>query len=330
MKPVLSVVIPTRDRWSSLLRLLGSLANQTGAPEHEIVVVDDGSREPAPALSGIRLIKQDNQGRCAARNRGAQEAAGELVAFLDDDMEVEPDFLARHAAAHDQPGRIVCGEVLLPDAFDGSAFGRFRRWLDRQFEPPEARGREGLVEIDGLSGANMSMRRDDFLRLGGFDVRLRNPGCEDYEFHVRARAAGLRTLYAPGLLSWHHDAFLDLRSYAARQRLYTAGWVQLISVRPDMLERAPRFWTMCLDNDRRLLGELPLRRRAAVTLKHALDRAGALEALYGMADGLERVHCPDRVLRPLYLRILSLETLRGYREGVYKYLGGALPTRSAT
>ncbi|MFC5137805.1 glycosyltransferase [Actinomycetospora rhizophila] len=92
-----SVVVPVRDRPRELARLLAALA---GSGVGEVVVVDDGSADPAAtarvaAATGARVVRHDvSRGPAAARNTGAAASAGELVAFLDSDVVPEPGWLA--------------------------------------------------------------------------------------------------------------------------------------------------------------------------------------------------------------------------------------------
>src|SRR5688500_20314953 len=86
--PSVSVVDPTRDRPGDLARCLRALAAQD-PPPLEVIVVDDGSRDPAAAAaaaaasaSGSRCIRLEGEGPAAARNAGAAAARGEVVCFL--------------------------------------------------------------------------------------------------------------------------------------------------------------------------------------------------------------------------------------------------------
>lgn len=95
----ISVVVPLYNKRGEIGRCIESIAAQTVPPD-EVIVVDDGSTDgsrdvaaatPCPAL---RVISQQNQGECAARNTGIQAAKGSLVAFLDADDEWRPEFLS--------------------------------------------------------------------------------------------------------------------------------------------------------------------------------------------------------------------------------------------
>ncbi len=97
--PTVSVVIPAFNAGDTIGRALASLRAQT-YPHLEIIVVDDGSADDTATRAraehpAARCIRQDNAGPSAARNRGVQEASGELVAFLDADDEFAPEKVAR-------------------------------------------------------------------------------------------------------------------------------------------------------------------------------------------------------------------------------------------
>lgn len=102
-----SVVIPTFERMDVLPEVLAAVEAQRDAPPFEVVVVDDGSRDPTPDFLAARrwtvparVIRQPNRGPAAARNHGVSVANGERVAFLGDDTVPEPRWLATHAHAH--------------------------------------------------------------------------------------------------------------------------------------------------------------------------------------------------------------------------------------
>ena len=95
---MISVVVPLYNKESYIPRALASVMRQTYR-DYEIVVVDDGSTDNGVQvveglqISCLRLIRQDNAGVAAARNRGIREAKGNLIAFLDADDEWKPDYL---------------------------------------------------------------------------------------------------------------------------------------------------------------------------------------------------------------------------------------------
>ena len=96
-----SIIIPTCNRPDRLAQCLVSLSNlKFPTQEFEVVVVDDGSRDPLDGVVekfddqlNIRLLRTSNQGPGAARNTGAEHAKGEFLAFTDDDCEADENWL---------------------------------------------------------------------------------------------------------------------------------------------------------------------------------------------------------------------------------------------
>src|SRR3954451_12957237 len=119
----ISVVIATLNRTSSLLRLLRQLERQTvSADIFEVVVVDDGSTVPAAgdiARAGLALhtvvLRSERSGAAAARHRGIEAATGDVIVILDDDIQVAPDFLARHVEHHPAGSRNAVLGWIRPD-----------------------------------------------------------------------------------------------------------------------------------------------------------------------------------------------------------------------
>ena len=98
---VFSIVIPAHNDWHSLSGCLRSLAEQADCLQFEVIVVDDGSREPAPEsvrewknCYPLSIVRQPNAGIAAARNRGIQEARGEILVFTDADCRFETNCLS--------------------------------------------------------------------------------------------------------------------------------------------------------------------------------------------------------------------------------------------
>lgn len=90
----LSIIIPYYNTKEYTDMLLDILLKQV-TEECEIILVDDGSKEPFPEREGIKVIRQKNKGVSAARNRGLKEAKGEYIAFIDSDDLVSEDYIAK-------------------------------------------------------------------------------------------------------------------------------------------------------------------------------------------------------------------------------------------
>jgi glycosyltransferase involved in cell wall biosynthesis len=210
--PQISVVIPTYQRRPSVLRALESLSTQSLAPAaYEVVTVIDGSTDgTADAVRRLEppyrlvAIEQANRGQAAARNAGVQIAAGELIVFLDDDMEAEPGLLEAHWCAHlDGPRRVVLGAapVVLEAGAPPLVDYRARRFQER-LESLAAPGYR-LTYADIYTG-NLSVRRALLLDAGLFDETFRLYGHEDYELALRLGKAGAEFVFSPRAVARQH------------------------------------------------------------------------------------------------------------------------------
>jgi GT2 family glycosyltransferase len=196
--PFLSVVIPTYNRKESLLIALDALKRQTLPVERfEVIVVSDGGTDgTAEAVHAreypyrLRFMEQPNSGPSAARNNGARAACGQVVVFLDDDIEPVAEFLEVHARAHEaDPCLALIGPQSMPP---GEWFPVWIAWEHRMLERQYARFRAGEWEAgpNNLYSGNFSVRRSHLLEAGGFDEKFKRQ--EDVELGFRLAALGLR------------------------------------------------------------------------------------------------------------------------------------------
>ena len=216
-----SIVIPTHDRRDAAARALQALSRQCcSRTALEIILVADGCTDDTAGLAAlewplpVHVLEQPHAGPAAARNRGAAAARGDLLIFLDDDIEVLPGFVAAHVEAHATPDSVVIG--YLPPRLQGrrDLFPvMLHAWWEAMFERMRDPGHR-FAYSDLLSG-NFSVSRSLFERAGGFDETLH---ChEDYELGYRLIAAGARFQFAPAAAGWHHE-HTDLARALRRKR----------------------------------------------------------------------------------------------------------------
>ena len=199
----ISVVIPTYQRCASLGRTLEALARQTlPATEYEVIVAidgsDDGTKEMVAGFDApyrLASVWQPNRGRAAARNAGIRAAHGDLVVFLDDDMEPVPGFLLAHREAH-PPGsrRAVVGPAPIRAEATSPPIVHYRASGVRAHEDRLAQPGYRLGFRDVYTG-NLSVSRDVLLEVGGFDESFCLYGHEDYELGLRLLKAGVELGY---------------------------------------------------------------------------------------------------------------------------------------
>jgi GT2 family glycosyltransferase len=185
--PVFSVVVPARDAAAYLPRTLGALLAVL-PPAAELIVSDDGSHDASAEIAlalGARVVRGgDRRGAAGARNRGAAVARGTLLVFVDADVEVHADTLARLLRAFDDPEIAAAFGSYDADPPRSSAVGLYKN-LAHHFV--HQRSREEASTFWSGCGA---IRTEAFAALGGFDPRV--AGIEDVELGYRLRESGRR------------------------------------------------------------------------------------------------------------------------------------------
>ena len=186
----ISVVVPATDRPATLLRCTSALQRAAAAEPVEVVVV-----------TGPRGL-----GVCAARNTGAGRASGDVLVFVDSDVEVHPDALTRiRAAFADTPGlTAVFGSY--DDAPPGGTVAAFRNLLHHHVH------HRGAGPASTFWSGLGAVRREAFLAAGGFDgERFPYPSIEDVDLGARLVAGGARIVLDPAIQGTHLKAW-TLRS----------------------------------------------------------------------------------------------------------------------
>jgi glycosyltransferase involved in cell wall biosynthesis/GT2 family glycosyltransferase len=193
--PAISVVVCafSLERIDLLEVALDSLRAQT-APPHEIVLVIDHSPPLAEECERrwprLRIVaNREQQGLSGARNTGLAESGGDVVAFLDDDAVAAPDWLERLGGAYADPHVLGAGGAVRP-VWDEGRPG----WFPEEFDWVVGCTHSGMPQerapVRNLVGANMSLRREALLEVGGFRHELGRigtipAGCEETDLCIR-------------------------------------------------------------------------------------------------------------------------------------------------
>jgi glycosyltransferase involved in cell wall biosynthesis len=198
----LSVVVPTRNRPDHAGPCVASILANPGS--FELVLIDQSDTDATelamrPYLRDprVRIVRTHTRGASNARNLGVSETSRPLIAFTDDDCRVAADWLEQVAKifAADPAADILYGRVTIPRHLQGKGFAAdfepHRREYHREFP---------AVDVPWGIGANMSVRRSLFERIGGFDVLL-GPGApfnagEEFDLMIRALASGSKIVNA--------------------------------------------------------------------------------------------------------------------------------------
>jgi glycosyltransferase involved in cell wall biosynthesis len=222
--PSLTIAICTKDRAQRLIRLLESLQPVVAVSRFratELLVIDNASvdsatRDAVAAFTGVRYVFERRAGLDFARNAAMRHASGDLLAFLDDDVVVDRDWLdGLFAAWQGCPEAGGFSGLVLPYRLDTEAQVQFelRGGFGRGFEPRtfHAASAENPLHPVGSgvigAGCNMAFDRSLLLALGGFDEALDTgaplPGGGDLDIFYRVLRNGRAIVYEPRYAVYH-------------------------------------------------------------------------------------------------------------------------------
>ncbi|MCZ2829865.1 glycosyltransferase [Modestobacter sp. VKM Ac-2986] len=225
---LVSVVVCTRNRSGILVDCLDRLRALTH-PHLEVIVVDnaptdDSTRRVVQAVADVdarfRYVLEPRPGLSCARNRGLEEARGEYLAYTDDDVAVDADWVQgllrgfqRRADTGCVTGLVCTASITGPaeEYFDA----RTASWSTRV--EPQVFDLRGTGRTDALypyspgifgTGASLAFDRALLLEIGGFDEALGagtlTRGGEDLDVFIRVLRAGRALVYEPAAVVWHH------------------------------------------------------------------------------------------------------------------------------
>jgi GT2 family glycosyltransferase len=273
------VVVPTCGRPEELARCLRSLGG-LDYPAYDVVVVDNAVdaatsqvvHDAAAAGLRVRYVPEPRRGASRARNTGVEAARGEIIAFTDDDVAVDPDWLRRLVAGFGRGAGVSCVtgltmplELETPAQVWFESYGGFAQGFEpRLYDLRDNRGSTLLYPYTaGAFGAsnNLAVLRSTFLAHGGFDERL-GPGtpthsAEDQDLLLAVILSGARIAYEPRAIVRHAHRRDE---QALRQQVfrYSVGMTALLTkwvvsdprVRRDLAHRAPRVLPLALARGR--------------------------------------------------------------------------------
>lgn len=277
MKDSLSIVIATSGRLEKLDRLLEGLFRVQGwnRANHEIIIANNAADETGASAVGnlveeysrrsaprCREVREPIPGKCRAQNRAIRQADGSILAFFDDDLEVDPRWLEAVVNFFSTfPHEVMQGSVLMypkdrDDADLQKALQRYRTVDFIDYGYPSG------TDIKTLTGGNIAVKRKVFDEVGLFDERL-GPGgfgiSEDVEFAKRVLRGGRRIGYEPRAAVYNEldpsrltEEFFRLRhEQQGRSRLAYKG-NSMLTIIPNLMRSIWTYgWFSLIGNERR-------------------------------------------------------------------------------
>ncbi|HBE23330.1 MAG TPA: glycosyl transferase [Verrucomicrobiales bacterium] len=231
--PLVSVIVCTRNGSTRIVACIESLLRLRG--KVELIIVNDGSTDDTALLvhtmfPQVRLLNLTPSGLSAARNAGAAVAAGEILAYTDDDCVVDENWVIHLSEKFHQGSYDAVGGPNIPPATNAL----------QKIIVIHAGGSAAHVMLDDhcaehIPGCNLAVTAQAFQKIGGFDPQFRTAG-DDVDFCWRLLDAGLRIGFAPTAFVWHCRR-QNIIAYIRQQRGYGKAESLLITKHPHRFQR---------------------------------------------------------------------------------------------
>lgn len=290
-----SIVIPTFNRPERLRSCLNSITSQKFEGQYEIIIVDDGSDvDLEPIINDFNnfkslvYLRQENSGPAKARNYGAEKSNGNMIAFLDDDCQVDSKWLEQLKTAGNN-NTIVGGETInhYKDNLYSEASQLLIGHLYRFFKN---------TNQYFFTSNNFAVPRQTFFSLGGFDTDFHTSAGEDREFCVRALNKGVKLEHVPKAIVYHYH-YLNLKQFCKMHFKYGksaplfAQKIKNMGVNLTIAEY--QFYTILVQHLYANITNIPRRRKMLVilTLSQLMNRFGNLWGLISLKlNPIKRIH----------------------------------------
>jgi len=240
--PKFSVIVCTRNGASRLAACLAA-CQALDYPNFEIIVVNDGSTDETASLlenfAGLRVFHLDPGGLSAARNHGAAQATGEILAYTDDDCRPDLHWLSWLAHTYATTDHQAIGGPNLPPLPDSLG-------LALTTAAPGAPTHVMLSDTlaEHLPGCHLSVRKNAFDEIKGFDPIFETAG-DDVDFCWRLREAGHTLGFSGGSFVWHHRRATPWR-YLKQQMGYGRAEGLLFKKHPNRFSDGGIRWEGCV------------------------------------------------------------------------------------
>lgn len=259
--PLVSLIIPTRNAIGLVRQCIDSILERTTYDNYEIILVDNGSDEPASIdyfkslelHSRIRVMRDDREFNYSALNNVAvREARGEYIGLINNDIEViTPDWLSEMVAIASQSGVGAVGARLWYPDYTlqhggvilgiGGVAGHSHKRL-----PKQRRGyfeRAALMQsFSAVTAACLVVKKKHYLAVGGLDEINLKVAFNDVDFCIRLRELGLRNVWTPYAELFHHESATRGNDVQPEKQSRFQSEVRYMLARwKDVLQRDPAY-----------------------------------------------------------------------------------------
>ena len=223
--PKVSIIIPTRDRLDILSQCIGSVLQLTDYPDYEIIVVDNESTEPSTldyfeqlkAQDNVRILRYDGEFNYSAINNYAvSQANGSVITMMNNDIEVIEKEWLRDMVGHALRSEIGCvgAKLLYKNNMVqhagvilgiGGVAGHAHKYFDS--ESAGYFSRLHLTQnMSAITAACLTVEKKLYQQVGGFNEKDLKVAFNDVDFCLRVRSLGLRNVWTPYALLYHHES----------------------------------------------------------------------------------------------------------------------------
>ena len=248
MKPLVSVIVTTRNEEKVLARCLHSITTQTYKPI-ELIVVDNHSTDNTLTIakSFTKKVYTKTPERSAQRNHGAAKAKGKYYFFIDADMQLEPETVANCVKVIKK----WTESVLLQERFVGKGYWSKCKTLEKS-----------CYTGTGDAEASRFFTKEVFKKVGGYDENLTGP--EDLDMHKRVAQ---HTSFGRAGMIVHYDEHIPLKEFLKKRYYYSLSLRKYLAKHPQAQKNEFRFirkayiknWKLLLSDPVHLTGFIFLR-----------------------------------------------------------------------
>ena len=223
--PLVSIIIPTRNMVHLVKVCIESIKAKTRYKNYEIILMDNGSDDPAALAyfaeqaqaDNFRVIRDDSPFCYSAiNNLGAREARGEILVFLNNDIEIiTHEWLDELVSQACRPGigavgaRLLYPNGMLQHAGIVLGIGGWAGHSHKGFSSLALGyvGRASLISsFSAVTGACLAVQKQHFMKVGGFDEVHLRVACNDVDLCLKFTVIGLRNIYTPFASLFHHES----------------------------------------------------------------------------------------------------------------------------